>query len=52
MPARQFSAAVKTAISHVVADFQRNPERFWDERRYIYQPRMLLMYTRLLLLDI
>ncbi|MFC2019034.1 hypothetical protein ACFLU4_03655 [Chloroflexota bacterium] len=25
-------AAVETAISWVVADFQRNPERFWNER--------------------
>jgi hypothetical protein len=32
MSASQLCVAVKNAISQIVADFQNNPERFWNER--------------------
>jgi hypothetical protein len=32
MSASQLCAAVENAISQVVADFQNNPDRFWNER--------------------
>lgn len=32
MSASQLCVAVKNAVSHVIADFQDNQERFWNER--------------------